>query len=85
VRCTIPFYHYHCKVCDHHTEVIRPFKDYEIPPSGDELPEEIREACIVAGEKKGDLHDWERLLNTPLRTLAWPSTTGPGKGNWGRN
>jgi len=79
----MPYYHYHCKVCDHSVDVIRHFRDYEIAPNGDELPEDIREFCVLAAEK-GTAHDWERLLSVPLRTLAWPSSGGPGKGNWGK-
>lgn len=70
----MPLYHWHCKVCDQHVEVIRSFKEYEDIPT----PEEAKDPDPVSSKCE---HDWERQIGQDIRAFRGAGWRG-SKGNW---
>ena len=66
----MPFYTWIDHKTGYKTDVIRSFKDYEIPPQDEDLPE----------DEQGKEREWERLIGEMLFVSKWPSSTGPVKG-----
>jgi len=66
----MPLYLYKDKKSELKVEVLRSFKEYDLPPIDEELPE---------GER-GKERLWERLISGNQILNKWPSSTGPVKG-----
>ena len=67
----MPIYTYREMNTGTDVEVIRAFADYENPPEGDEIPEELRDK-----ECK-----WERQIGDNTRVVRGPNWNG-AKGYW---
>ena len=75
----MPLYNYKCKRCGETREVLRNFKDYQVPPEP--------EGCLIERSEDQDentnssLHKWERYITGDL-TITKGDSWGGGKGNW---
>lgn len=69
----MPLYHWHCKVCDQHIEVLRSFKEYEDVPNQSELD--------CDGHKPDCPHEWERQIGQDIRAYRGAGWKG-AKGYW---
>lgn len=68
----MPIYKWKDKKTEIEVEVIRDFKDYEVPPFEEELATDHDPKEAV----------WERIIGSAPKVIKGDSW-GPGKGNWG--
>lgn len=67
-----PLYHWTCKDCDTHVEVVRHFSEYEQPPKAEELEKPKGKGAKKKRECKHQ--NWERLIGQDIRafrSIAW--------------
>lgn len=69
-----PIYEWKCPKCATNMQVLRHFRDYELPPSKEDWEN-------WEDDLGGCEHEWERTINVPSAYRVWPNTTGRVKGN----
>ncbi len=70
----MPMYLWRDNVTTKEIEVIRGFKEYEVPPTKEEAP---------LSEEEFSAANWERLLSGGIKKQHGDNW-GPGKGKWGK-
>ncbi len=79
-------YPWHDKKNDLHIEVIRHHRDYEQPPTAEEIVQEAANKGVTLDleEEKNKERDWERLIGKLGFVMKWPNSnhSGGGKGQW---
>lgn len=70
----MPIYCYEDENTGYRIDIMRSFAEYKALPTEEDLPP----------EEKGKDRKWTKIIAPVGPFNLWPTSGGPGKGNWGR-